>query len=185
MNTEEFDLVAFRKRQDLSQTQLADLVGVSQATISRIETGESRPTLQLLSKIARALETPLREVVPREHLHELLGQDAMLTFYAFCPNPFCEKNKLSRRDSKNVVSWVSGELHPAESFDEVNYCSRCGTELLKECPSCGRHLEEAGTLFCISCGARISKRPTKEEWKRIAEILDSRAAKVDDEEVPF
>jgi len=41
---------------DLSQKQLADLAGVRQETVSRLESGKHSPTARTLEKIERALD---------------------------------------------------------------------------------------------------------------------------------
>ncbi len=49
--------VAIRRRAlKLSQTELADIVGTTQAAIARIEAGASNPTLQTIERLAAALD---------------------------------------------------------------------------------------------------------------------------------
>ena len=43
---------------DLNQTELADKIGAKQKSISRYETGASLPSLETLSKMAKALKRP-------------------------------------------------------------------------------------------------------------------------------
>lgn len=51
----------------LSQTELADLAGMTQPGISRIELGGTVPTLPLLSKLARAMRSDLDiHIAPEE-----------------------------------------------------------------------------------------------------------------------
>jgi transcriptional regulator with XRE-family HTH domain len=185
MNDSCLDISSLRKKHRLSQMQLAEIANVSQATVSRIESGESTPSLQFLSNVARHLGIPLRELVPEQQLRALLGQDELSQFYAFCPNPFCDRNTYLRKDGLDYIRWASGQTYPSDSFDEINYCTRCGTSLAKECPSCGRRLEEGGTSFCITCGKEITDRPTREEWQQIHGRLDKQAEASRDEEVPF
>ena len=45
-----------RSRQKLSQNELASRIGVHVTNISRYERGENKPTTQVLSKLAEALE---------------------------------------------------------------------------------------------------------------------------------
>ena len=47
---------------DLSQQQLADIVGVSRQTINAIEKGEYNPTIRLCIAICRALGKTLDEL---------------------------------------------------------------------------------------------------------------------------
>lgn len=47
----------FRESRKLTQTQLAELAGVSQATIAHIEKGTKDPSVETLGKLAGALDT--------------------------------------------------------------------------------------------------------------------------------
>jgi len=51
-----------RAQAGLSQTQLAELVGVSRNTISSIETGQFSPTLKLAMVICIALDKKVEEL---------------------------------------------------------------------------------------------------------------------------
>ena len=51
-----------RVARDLSQQQLADLIGVSRQTISAIEKGDYNPTINLCIAICRALGRTLDEL---------------------------------------------------------------------------------------------------------------------------
>lgn len=53
---------AARAGKDLSQQQLAELVGVSRQTINAIEKGEYNPTIRLCIAICRALDKTLDEL---------------------------------------------------------------------------------------------------------------------------
>ncbi len=55
-------LKAARAGKDLSQSELADAVGVSRQTISAIEKGDYNPTINLCIKICRVLEKTLDEL---------------------------------------------------------------------------------------------------------------------------
>lgn len=50
---------SFRKAKGLSQEQLAELVGIEQKHVSRLEVGTSYPTIDRLEKIAVALDVPM------------------------------------------------------------------------------------------------------------------------------
>ena len=52
----------FRARHDLTQAQLADLLGVRRETISFIEQGKYNPSLRLAHRIAKALKSTLDEL---------------------------------------------------------------------------------------------------------------------------
>ena len=168
-----------RKAKNLSQEELAQLAGLSQTTISRAEKGEGSINPRILAKIARALGVPVREIAEESTLQDRLEQGAVESFYAMCPNPLCRRNELTRVGGKPAVSWKSGQFYPIARRDETNFCPDCGTELVKECPSCGRILEDRGARYCISCGNSIHSRPTTEEWAQIAELLDH------EDDIPF
>ena len=53
---------AARAARNLSQQQLAELVGVSRQTINAIEKGDYNPTIRLCCAICRALGTTLDEL---------------------------------------------------------------------------------------------------------------------------
>ncbi len=55
-------LKEIRKRQKLSQDELANMVGVSRNTISSIETGQFSPTAKLALIICIALDKKFEEV---------------------------------------------------------------------------------------------------------------------------
>lgn len=55
-------LKAARAARDLSQQQLADLVGVSRQTINAIEMGDYNPTINLCVAVCRALGKMLDEL---------------------------------------------------------------------------------------------------------------------------
>jgi transcriptional regulator with XRE-family HTH domain len=68
-------LRALRQRRRLTLTQLSEETGISVSTLSRLESGQRRPTLELLLRLARAHQVPLDELVgapetgdPRVHL---------------------------------------------------------------------------------------------------------------------
>ena len=55
-------LKSARAAKDLSQQQLADLVGVSRQTINAIEKGDYNPTIRLCLSICHALDKTLDEL---------------------------------------------------------------------------------------------------------------------------
>jgi len=55
-------LKAARAEKDLSQADLAKLVGVSRQTINQIESGEYNPTIKLCLAICKALDKKLDQL---------------------------------------------------------------------------------------------------------------------------
>ncbi len=56
-------LRALRTRRGVTLAQLAETTGISVSTLSRLESGGRRPTLELLLPLARAHQVPLDELV--------------------------------------------------------------------------------------------------------------------------
>ncbi len=52
-----------RKKQKMSQTELAEKAGVALMTISRLERGEHDPHMRTLWRIARSLGVPVVELI--------------------------------------------------------------------------------------------------------------------------
>lgn len=50
------------KTGDITQQQLADLVSCSRQTINSIEKGKFNPSIELVLKISKALNTPVEEI---------------------------------------------------------------------------------------------------------------------------
>ena len=55
-----------RKQRGLTQTELAQLINVTQGAISQWENGNSRPTLDNLVAIARALNCSIDDLIKEE-----------------------------------------------------------------------------------------------------------------------
>ncbi len=52
----------YRARYDLTQEELANLVGVRRETITHLERGRYNPSLELAMKIAKVLEASIEEL---------------------------------------------------------------------------------------------------------------------------
>jgi transcriptional regulator with XRE-family HTH domain len=159
-------LAELRRELGLNQAELAKEAGVSQATISRLESLESPPSdIRLLSRIAKAVKRPLSDFLPEQ------GSSCDTEFWAFCPNPRCPDNKrvwISDEDPV-LIKWDSWAGYPSAEFDETYFCPSCGTELVKECPSCKRRFPRKGkNNFCVKCGQTIFANPTQKELDQIA-----------------
>ena len=56
------NLKFFRQRKNLTQGQLAELVGVRRETIMRLEKAQYNPSLKLAVDISRAVDAPIEEI---------------------------------------------------------------------------------------------------------------------------
>ena len=52
-----------RKQRNLTLTSLAEATGISKSTLSRLESGQRRPSLELLLPLAQAYRVPLEDLV--------------------------------------------------------------------------------------------------------------------------
>ena len=55
-------LKKYRLLKDLTQEQLAEIVGVRRETIMRLEAGKYNPSLKLAIDISKAVNTPIEEL---------------------------------------------------------------------------------------------------------------------------
>jgi transcriptional regulator with XRE-family HTH domain len=69
-------IMAERVGRGLTQQQLADVVGVTRASICRYESGKRTPKIDTLQKIAKALDVDWTELVSEEERSELLIEAA-------------------------------------------------------------------------------------------------------------
>jgi DNA-binding XRE family transcriptional regulator len=59
-------IIDARTSRNLTQQELAELTGIDQATISKLENGTRNPSVKLLEKLANGMNTNLKiEFVPR------------------------------------------------------------------------------------------------------------------------
>ena len=56
----EFALISARQEAGMSQQELSQLAGITQADISKIENGKGNPSIKTLQKLAAALHKTLR-----------------------------------------------------------------------------------------------------------------------------
>jgi putative transcriptional regulator len=52
-----------RREKGLTQAQLSDLAEMEESAIRRVELGGTNPTLKTLLRIARGLETPIKDLL--------------------------------------------------------------------------------------------------------------------------
>lgn len=58
-------LILARQRQNITQKQLSEITGITQADISRIENGTRNPSLEMIKRLAKGLGMQLKlEFVP-------------------------------------------------------------------------------------------------------------------------
>ncbi len=70
MKLKNFIKLARVKADDITQQQLADLVGCSRQTINSIEKGKFNPSIELVLKLSRALGVSVEEIFALEEGEE-------------------------------------------------------------------------------------------------------------------
>ena len=69
-----------RKEARLTQTQLAQRIGVSNATLSSYENGKRRPSINTVAHIASIFNTPIEEIIP-EYDNEDVVDESQTTIF--------------------------------------------------------------------------------------------------------
>lgn len=68
---------ALRTEKGLSQQELAEILGISQKTVSGYEVGVREPSIEILTKIAIVLDTTVDELIEFRKIHDQLGQELL------------------------------------------------------------------------------------------------------------
>ena len=71
----------FRKKKGLTQKQLADLCGITQAAIANYEAGKSMPAGDNAYRIAKALNISVSEIYRKENAFEFEEDTSQLAYY--------------------------------------------------------------------------------------------------------
>jgi transcriptional regulator with XRE-family HTH domain len=85
-------LRALRQKRGTTLSRLAEITGISVSTLSRLESGGRKPTLELLLPLARAYQVPLDELVDAPHtgdprIHPRPIERDGMTFLPLTRNP--------------------------------------------------------------------------------------------------
>lgn len=77
MNNFSIKLKEVRKSKGISQTELANLLGTKQQSISKYEQGLDTPSLERLIEFAQILNVTLDDLVEFEKIHHKYSQDLL------------------------------------------------------------------------------------------------------------
>ena len=96
-----------RKEKELSQTELADNVGVSYAQISRYENKGAQPPAEVLSKLATVLNTSVDYIIHGDSNAKAMAtlKDAKLLTY------FKEVEQLPEEEKGTILKVVAALIH--------------------------------------------------------------------------
>lgn len=92
---------ALRKENNLTQEQLAERLGVSNRSVSRWETGNNLPDLDLLIQIADMYDVDLRELLNGERERTAMTQEMREAVRGVAEYSNYEKSKITRR-----IHWI-------------------------------------------------------------------------------
>lgn len=90
-------LKELRKEKNLTQEQFAEIMGVSNRSVSRWETGSNLPDLDILIQIADYYDVELREILDGERKTEHMDKEMKETVLKVADYSNQEKSKLARR----------------------------------------------------------------------------------------
>lgn len=90
-------LQELRKEKELTQEQLAEQLGVARRTVSRWETGNNMPDLDILVELSDLYSVDLREILSGERKSETMDQELKETVLQVADYSSEEKNKMLRR----------------------------------------------------------------------------------------
>lgn len=108
MNTEQTGsfLAKLRKEKDMTQKELAKLLGVTGRTVSEWERGISSPDISLIDDLARILDTTILELLRGKELEreEIIENKALIETMKYAAMD--TKNKIKRKISKLCIAVV-------------------------------------------------------------------------------
>lgn len=90
-------LKELRKEKNITQEQLAEIMGVSNRSVSRWETGTNLPDLDILIQIADYYEVELREILDGERKMEHMDKEMKETVLKVADYSNNEKSRLTKR----------------------------------------------------------------------------------------
>jgi len=140
-----------RKHRGLTQTQLADVLGTSQSAVHRIEAGNQNLSLEMVSRIAEALDSPLISVGGSgpQHLRVQGGANLSGTI-------------ASSKRMADGKEWTTANLNVNTSS------SYCYDDAEPNCRRYGRlYTWESAQRGCQSLGDGW-RLPTDDEWRQLA-----------------
>ncbi|USG63979.1 helix-turn-helix domain-containing protein [Brevibacillus ruminantium] len=116
-------LVTLRKKANLTQSALADKIGISQASIAQYETGNRLPETPVLLDLSRLFEIDL---------NELVGNDKVLKTIKICPGCDYQFHKDHAKYCIQCGSKLLDECpecnNPLDSAIQL-FCAYCGHKL--------------------------------------------------------
>ena len=95
-----------RKSKGMTQEQLAEYFGVSSRTVSRWETGNNMPDLDILIELADFYNVDIREIIDGERKSEIMDNETKDTLKKVAEYAVEEK-ELRRKPLYRVTGWIA------------------------------------------------------------------------------
>lgn len=160
-----------RQASGLSQQQLAEQIGASQALISQVENGSSISVLNL-QRLSEWLGADTSALVESQ-------ESSQGVLWAYCGDTYCASLSLAANE---------GVLFIAPTFERFSIlhfetCRYCNGPFMRECPECQEPIRER-RLVCGECGHRYVEVPASlvglstRELEREANAWDERNRRI-------
>lgn len=104
-----------REKQDLTQAELGDIIGVSDKTVSKWETGKGLPDISLIEPLAAALKVSVIELMSGEYIINR-NKSANMLKSKFCVCPIC--GNIIHSVGETLVSCCGINLPQLEAEEE-------------------------------------------------------------------
>lgn len=101
-------LQELRKEKALTQEQLAEQLGVARRTVSRWETGNNMPDLDILVELSDLYSVDLREILSGERKSENMDQELKETVLQVADYSSEEKSRMLRRMHRLFIVGLTG-----------------------------------------------------------------------------
>ena len=164
-----------RRSAAMSQTALAEMAGISQPHVSRLEAGKRLRGLKPVTVIAlaKALDVPALALVHGTDLQGLVmdSREEEEPYMAFCCNPLCDTNRIIPEGDSWSLAFDSKKIYSEKVWLQTNYCGSCGEKLVKACPRCGRRVGTRCEFYCRQCRKRLGDHPTMKDLRQVREML--------------
>lgn len=149
-------LKELRSEKGLTQEQFAEIVNVSNRTVSRWENGNNMPDLDILIQISDYYEIDLRELLDGERKSEKMNKEMEETVLKAVDYTNTEIERYTKRVHLllliGVILWFVSQLINHTSFAQDNVMSAISD--FCEGAACGMII--CGIIFTSRCGQRIN-----------------------------
>lgn len=100
-------LKELRKSKHLTQAQLGEMVGVIDRTIQRYESGKIQPTMEVINKLARALDTTTSYLLGEETNFTKENQEAKFVEFGKAISVMMAGGEISEESQAKIVNLIN------------------------------------------------------------------------------